>query len=94
MYVENTTSSNIGYYIYTHYLGSVTARSDADGDIIQEYSYDAWGKRRDPNDWRRSDTLGLYLRPWVYRPCLSTGIFMEVEANCVCEFDKHERQGI
>ncbi len=35
-------------YYYTDHLGSIVARADAKGVITEHYSYDAWGRRRDP----------------------------------------------
>jgi RHS repeat-associated protein len=38
-------------WLHRDHLGSVTAVSDASGLLVQEFSYDAFGKRRQP-DWR------------------------------------------
>ncbi len=32
------------------------ALTDSLGNIVQEYSYDAWGRRRDPDSWDEADT--------------------------------------
>ena len=32
-------------------FGSLTAISDATGNLIESLSYDPWGRRRNPNDW-------------------------------------------
>ena len=31
--------------------GSLTAISDAAGNLVESLSYDPWGRRRNPNDW-------------------------------------------
>jgi RHS repeat-associated protein len=36
------------HYIGRDYLGSITHITDADGDLVAEYSYDPWGRLRDP----------------------------------------------
>lgn len=36
------------YHILRDYLGSITHILDSDGNVIQELSYDAWGRMRDP----------------------------------------------
>jgi RHS repeat-associated protein len=36
------------YYICRDYLGSITHVANADGSLAYEYSYDAWGRLRDP----------------------------------------------
>ncbi len=39
------------YYIHKDYLGSLTAISDAAGNLVESLSYDPWGRRRNPNNW-------------------------------------------
>ena len=39
------------YYILRDYLGSVTQIVNSSGATVQELSYDAWGKLRDPKTW-------------------------------------------
>lgn len=39
------------YYIHTDYLGSWLAITDNSGSLKQRYSYDAWGRPRDPVTW-------------------------------------------
>ncbi len=38
-------------YLHHDHLGSVMAYSDSDGRLVQELSYDAWGRRRNPDTW-------------------------------------------
>ena len=38
------------YYICRDYLGSITHITDANGALVQELSYDAWGRLRNPAD--------------------------------------------
>lgn len=47
------TKGNTTQILYLHHdhLGSVQAYSDATGNLVQELSYDAWGRRRDPATW-------------------------------------------
>jgi RHS repeat-associated protein len=42
------------HYIGRDYLGSITHITDADGDLVAEYSYDPWGRLRNPQ------TLAIY----------------------------------
>ena len=39
------------YYILKDHLGSRTTVTDAEGNVEQELSYDAWGNLRDPETW-------------------------------------------
>ncbi|NJK32964.1 MAG: hypothetical protein HC927_11450, partial [Deltaproteobacteria bacterium] len=42
-------------YIHPDHLGSPDLISDADGEVIQRLSFDAWGRARDPEDWTAHD---------------------------------------
>ena len=42
-------------FLHHDHLGSVLAYTDSDGRLIQELSYDAWGRRRDPATWNYYD---------------------------------------
>lgn len=62
MYREDQANgSEDFYYAHTDYLGSIIALSDNAGDIVEEYAYDAWGNRRDPNDWSQPDTRTSFI---------------------------------
>ncbi len=39
------------HYIHTDYLGSWLAITDSTGSLTNRYSYDAWGRPRNPNTW-------------------------------------------
>jgi len=43
------------YYLCKDHLGSITGIMEPDGDILEEYSFDAWGIRRNPADWSYSN---------------------------------------
>jgi RHS repeat-associated protein len=45
------TDENL-YYVTSDYLGSICGLMDGTGAMQQEYSYDAWGARRDPATWQ------------------------------------------
>jgi RHS repeat-associated protein len=45
----NTTGTL--YFVQTDYLGSILALTNESGSITQRFSYDAWGRPRNPNDW-------------------------------------------
>lgn len=38
-------------YVLADHLGSIQYLTDEDGRLVEEYSYDAWGKRRNPVTW-------------------------------------------
>ena len=55
--IQNTNSSADSLlYVYTDYLGSITALTNESGTVIERYAYDPWGKRRNPNHWSQADT--------------------------------------
>lgn len=39
------------FYLRRDHQGSVTALVDVNGNIVEEYSYDAWGRRRTADTW-------------------------------------------
>ena len=43
------------YYVHKDYLGSITAITDASGNLVESLSYDPWGRRRNPDDWTDYD---------------------------------------
>jgi len=47
---SSTTGSKLRY-LHKDHLGSVMAYSNETGQLVQELSYDAWGRRRNPADW-------------------------------------------
>lgn len=47
VYIKDGSSKGI-YYILRDYLGSITHIVDANGALVQELSYDAWGRLRNP----------------------------------------------
>ncbi len=56
MYIDKANETDKAYHLHTDYLGSVHAVSDYNGTIVEEYAYDAWGKRRNPLNWSQPDT--------------------------------------
>ena len=48
--VKQGTSQTM-YFVHKDYLGSLTAISDAAGNLVESLSYDPWGRRRNPNNW-------------------------------------------
>ena len=46
-----TGGSTIYYYLIRDYLGNITHVYNASNSAIREYSYDAWGRRRNATDW-------------------------------------------
>jgi len=42
-------------YLHHDHLGSVQAITDEEGHLVQELSYDAWGRRRNPLTWNYYD---------------------------------------
>ena len=47
VYIKDGSSKKI-YYILRDYLGSITHIVDSNGTLVQELSYDAWGRLRNP----------------------------------------------
>ena len=56
VFVKDFDNSEELYYIHSDYLGSIMALSNESGSKVEEYFYDAWGQRKNPNDWSQNDT--------------------------------------
>ncbi|MDT8411424.1 MAG: FG-GAP-like repeat-containing protein [Vicingaceae bacterium] len=62
--IENGTGTY--YYAYTDYLGSLLTLTDANGSIVAEQNFDAWGRNRNPQDWTYSN-LPTNNPNWLWR---------------------------
>ncbi|MBN2259837.1 MAG: RHS repeat-associated core domain-containing protein [Clostridiales bacterium] len=49
------------YYILKDHLGSYHVIADENGNKVDEYSFDPWGRRRNPNDWSYSNVPTTFL---------------------------------
>jgi RHS repeat-associated protein len=46
------------YYVLTDHLGSITQVLDENGNIVEEKSFDAWGRGRNPQTWAALSPTG------------------------------------
>ena len=53
---KNNIPTDSLYYIFKDHLGSYDRITNQLGQIIETYSFDAWGNRRNPNNWRGAPT--------------------------------------
>ncbi|MGV8091902.1 MAG: RHS repeat domain-containing protein [Mangrovibacterium sp.] len=44
-------STTIWYYLLRDYLGNIIHQVDASGNVVAEYNFDPWGRRRDKDTW-------------------------------------------
>ena len=51
--IDNNAGATNGnlYFVTKDYLGSVLALFDENNNIVDENSFDPWGRKRNPNDW-------------------------------------------
>ena len=47
------------YYLHSDHLGSLDVMTNTSGYIVSEFSFDAWGQRRDASDWTALSALQL-----------------------------------
>lgn len=59
-------ATNTLHFIMSYHLGSVIGYLDQNGDKEAEYSYDAWGRMRNPDDWNYTNVLVLNIAPRGY----------------------------
>jgi RHS repeat-associated protein len=50
VYVKENTTETL-YYAETDHLGSLVALRNTNGTVVESYSYDPWGRRRNPSNW-------------------------------------------
>jgi len=53
---KNNIPTDSLYYIFKDHLGSYDRITNQLGQIVETYSFDAWGNRRNPNNWQYSPT--------------------------------------
>lgn len=51
VYIIDGSDNGEMYYVSKDYLGSIMVLTDENGAVAEEYSYDAWGRRRNPTNW-------------------------------------------
>lgn len=49
------------YYIHTDHLGSINVITNQSGAVVQNCSFDAWGRRRNHADWTYNNVPSSYL---------------------------------
>ena len=54
VYVEENGIENY-YFVFKDYLGSILTLADKNGNVVQEQSFDAWGRYRNTEDWTYED---------------------------------------
>jgi RHS repeat-associated protein len=52
-------------FVHTDHLGSITALATSAGEVVQRFSYDAWGKRRGAQDWQSSNVSATGIRGYT-----------------------------
>jgi len=50
IYIKEGSQENM-YYTYSDYLGSLMYLTDENGIVVEERSYDPWGRQRNPSNW-------------------------------------------
>ena len=49
--MKNHKTTQTTYYVETDHQGSIIGLLNPGGSYAEKYSYDAWGRRRNPTDW-------------------------------------------
>lgn len=63
IHVKQNGAQGHTFYVYSDHLGSITELTDENGDVVLEQNFDAWGRRRNPNNWTYN--MDSYLPPIV-----------------------------
>jgi RHS repeat-associated protein len=54
VYIKTNETGQL-YFVAKDHLGSIIGLYNTIGTLVEEYSYDAWGRRRNPNTWHYSN---------------------------------------
>ena len=73
--IKTGTGSPVYYYLLRDYLGSITHVVNTSKTTVAEYSYDAWGRMRNPTNWTN-------YTPGQNLPCLLPGEALQVTSIC------------
>ena len=60
IFVKNNGLDTL-YYIHTDHLGSINVITNQSGAVVKNYSFDAWGRRRNPVNWTYNNIPSTYL---------------------------------
>jgi RHS repeat-associated protein len=60
IFVKNNGLDTL-YYIHTDRLGSINVITNQSGAVVKNYSFDAWGRRRNPADWTYNNIPSTFL---------------------------------
>ena len=68
IFEQSTVNGDKLLYLHKDHLGSVQALTNESGALVQELSYDAWGKRRNPINWEDYSSISAAnsLTPWGF----------------------------
>jgi hypothetical protein len=61
IHVGDENNKDSLYYIYTDHLGSIVMITDDRANVMEELSYDAWGRRRNSADWTYTSVSGNHI---------------------------------
>lgn len=53
-------SADLIYYVSKDYIGNILLLTQQDGSVVEEYSFDAWGRRRSPTNWNNYNVAKPY----------------------------------
>ncbi len=57
---EKTGTSGAMFYVHPDHLGSLNVVTNEEGSIVEEQSFDAWGRRRNPQNWTYNNVPAAY----------------------------------
>jgi RHS repeat-associated protein len=63
---HKSTGENNTYYLHTDYLGSLETVTDESGGIVKRYSFDPWGRRRNPDTWKNLTFAEIQSQDFIF----------------------------
>ena len=61
IYVSNELGTGQMYYVQSDHQGNWSSVTGATGNVLERYSFDPWGRRRNPTDWSFNNVPTTFL---------------------------------
>ncbi|WP_461633111.1 RHS repeat domain-containing protein [Labilibaculum euxinus] len=61
VFIKDFDNTQKMYYVHQDYLGSILALTNENGTVAERYYFDAWGNRKNPNNWSQNDSRTSFI---------------------------------
>ncbi|MFA9370975.1 MAG: RHS repeat domain-containing protein [Labilibaculum antarcticum] len=61
VFIKDFNNTQKMYYVHQDYLGSIMALTNENGSVAERYYFDAWGNRKNPDNWSQNDSRTSFI---------------------------------